>query len=55
MAEDEWLRKIECVINEKMKWIICHQCDRAVPVEKAILEEYGCATIASVSNVGIVP
>ena len=25
--------KIECVINEKMKWIICCRCDRAVPSE----------------------
>jgi Orsellinic acid/F9775 biosynthesis cluster protein D len=33
MVEDQWLRKIECVINEKMKWIICRRCDRAVPAE----------------------
>ena len=33
IVEDEELRKIECVINEKMKWIVCTQCDRAVPPE----------------------
>ena len=33
IVEDEELRKIECVINEKMKWIICTRCDRAVPPE----------------------
>jgi len=31
IVEDEQLRKIECVINEKMKWIICRRCDMAVP------------------------
>ena len=32
---DEQLQKIECMINEKMKWIICRRChdDRAVPHE----------------------
>ena len=33
MVEDEELRKIECVINEKMKWIVCTRCDRGVPSE----------------------
>ena len=33
IVEDEELRKIECIINEKMKWIICTRCDRAVPPE----------------------
>src|SRR5437667_12131934 len=33
MVEDEELRKIECVINEKMKWINCTRCDRGVPSE----------------------
>jgi Orsellinic acid/F9775 biosynthesis cluster protein D len=33
IVEDEELRKIECVINEKMKWIICTRCDRGVPSE----------------------
>jgi Orsellinic acid/F9775 biosynthesis cluster protein D len=33
IVEDEELQKIECVINEKMKWIICRRCDRAVPPE----------------------
>jgi hypothetical protein len=33
IVDDEELRKIECVINEKMKWIICTRCDRGVPSE----------------------
>ena len=33
IVEDEELRKIECVINEKMKWIICRRCDRGIPSE----------------------
>jgi hypothetical protein len=33
IIEDEGLQKIECIINEKMKWIICRRCDRAVPPE----------------------
>ena len=32
-VEDEELGKIECVINEKMKWIICTRCDRGIPPE----------------------
>jgi hypothetical protein len=31
IVENIELRKIECVINEKMKWIICTHCDRRVP------------------------
>jgi hypothetical protein len=33
IVEDKELQKIECIINEKMKWIICTRCDRAVPPE----------------------
>ena len=33
IVENEELRKIECVINEKTKWIICTRCDRGVPPE----------------------
>lgn len=33
IVENEELRKIECVINEKMKWIVCTRCDRGVPPE----------------------
>jgi hypothetical protein len=33
IVENVELRKIECVINEKMKWIICTRCDRGVPSE----------------------
>jgi len=33
IVDDEELRKIECVINERMKWIICTRCDRGVPPE----------------------
>lgn len=33
IVEDEELQKIECIINEKMKWIICTRCDRGVPPE----------------------
>src|SRR5208282_942660 len=33
MVEDQWLQRIECVINEKMKWIICRRCDTSVPAE----------------------
>jgi hypothetical protein len=28
-----WPWNIECVINEKMKWIVCTRCDRGVPPE----------------------
>src|SRR5208282_4206918 len=31
IVEDEELREIEYIINEKMKWIICTRCDRGVP------------------------
>ena len=30
IVKDEHLWKIESMINEKMKWIICRRCDRAV-------------------------
>ena len=30
---NEELRKIECVINEQMRWIVCTRCDRGVPAE----------------------
>jgi len=33
IVDDEELRKIECVVNEKMKWIVCTRCDRGVPPE----------------------
>ena len=33
IVDDEELQKIECFINEKMKWIICTRCDRGVPPE----------------------
>ena len=33
IVDDEELHKIECVINEKMKWIVCTRCDRGVPPE----------------------
>jgi len=33
MIENAELRKIECIINEKMKWIICTRCDKGVPSE----------------------
>jgi len=33
IVEDEELEKIECIINEKMKWIICARCDRGIPPE----------------------
>ncbi|HMD13135.1 MAG TPA: hypothetical protein VKI62_00775, partial [Bacteroidota bacterium] len=33
IVEDEELRKIECIINEKMNWIICTRCDRGIPPE----------------------
>jgi len=33
IIDDEELRKIECVINERMKWVICTRCDRGVPPE----------------------
>ena len=33
IVEDEELQKIECIVNEKLKWIICTRCDRGVPPE----------------------
>ena len=33
IVEDEELRKIECIINEKLKWIVCTRCDRGMPSE----------------------
>ena len=33
IVEDAELRQIECMINEKMKWIICIRCDRGIPPE----------------------
>jgi len=33
MIEDEDLCKIDCMINERMKLIICGRCDKAIPPE----------------------
>jgi Orsellinic acid/F9775 biosynthesis cluster protein D len=33
IVDNEELHEIECVINEKMKWIVCTRCDRGVPSE----------------------
>jgi hypothetical protein len=40
IVDDEELRKIECIINEKMKWIICTRCDRGRGVPPEHVKEH---------------
>jgi len=33
IVDDELLRRIECMINIRMKWIICRRCETVIPLE----------------------